>query len=404
MPEKFFLISQVFYPDQVSTGNLFTDLCSVIAEKGTEVEVWAAQPSYTESKRKSKVLNYKGIKIKFLPSTNFRKTNLPGRIINTITFSVSAGVKILFSRDKTPVWTHTTPPFLGILLSFICSLRNRKFVYVLLDIFPEGLIRLGKVSRHNLFVSIWQWFFLKSLQNSNWIVTIGRDMHRWISEICTSCERHSIYIPLWQNEDLLFPVKYEENSFVREKGLSNRFVVQYSGNMGLWNELETIGKVVNKGIGNVKFIFVGNGRRKKELIREFLPGNNNVMILPFQPNESFNSVLSASHAHLVSLKKGLESIAVPSKIYGIMAASRPVIALVPKNSEISYIINEENCGIVVEPTDQQGLINAINLLKENHDLRTEMGNNSRKAFKKKYTSRIIAERYISLLNDLNSGN
>ena len=149
MSKKFLLISQVFYPDQVSTANFFTNLCSVLAEDNIEVEVWSAHPSYTESKRQPKTLEYKGIKIRYLSSTNFSKSSLPGRIINTLTFTVSAGLKVLFSRDKTPVWTHTTFPFVGILLSFICSFKKRKFIYILLDIFPEGLIRVGRVSKKN---------------------------------------------------------------------------------------------------------------------------------------------------------------------------------------------------------------------------------------------------------------
>src|SRR5450759_4345331 len=105
MSKKFLLISQVFYPDQVSTANLFTNLCSVLAEDKIEVEVWSAHPSYTELKRQPANLLYKGIKIHYLPSTNFHKNSLPGRLFNILTFTVSAALKILFSSDKTPVWT-----------------------------------------------------------------------------------------------------------------------------------------------------------------------------------------------------------------------------------------------------------------------------------------------------------
>lgn len=401
MSKKFLLISQVFYPDQVSTANLFTDLCSVLAEKGIEVEVWAAHPSYTESKRQPRVLEHRGIKIRFLQSTNFPKSSLPGRILNILTFTFSAGLKTLFSRDNSPVWTHTTPPFLSILISFICYVRKRKFVYILLDIFPEGLVRLKKVSKRNPFIHLWNRLFLKSLIKSEKIIVIGRDMYHLIGSLSNECQRKTEYIPLWQDDNLIFPVDFQDNNFINRNGLNSKFVVQYSGNMGLWNELRTIGKAVNKNIENVEFIIVGGGLRKKELIDEFSEKDlHNVIILPFQSNENFNTILSASHVHLVTLKENMEGVAVPSKIYGILASGRPVIAMVPVNSEIAYIVKEENCGFVISPDNLDGLINAICVLKSDKSLMKQLGLNSRRAFEKKYTVRIIADRYLTLMNQI----
>jgi glycosyltransferase involved in cell wall biosynthesis len=91
-------------------------------------------------------------------------------------------------------------------------------------------------------------------------------------------------------------------------------------------------------------------------------------------------------------------MAVPCKIYGILAAGRPVIALVPANSEIAYLVREENCGLVVNPDDLDGLINAISFLKDNDDIRRQMGQNGRKAFEKKYTARIAAKEYKKILD------
>jgi colanic acid biosynthesis glycosyl transferase WcaI len=123
-------------------------------------------------------------------------------------------------------------------------------------------------------------------------------------------------------------------------------------------------------------------------------------MFPFQPNEIFNDIINASHVHLVTLKEGLEGIAVPSKIYGILAAGRPVIAMVPSNSEIAYIVKEENCGFVLDPTDLDGLISVIRLLKSDKELIRQLGKNSRSAFENKYTTRIIAEKYKSVLKQL----
>jgi colanic acid biosynthesis glycosyl transferase WcaI len=402
MSKKLLLISQVFYPDQVSTANLFTNLCTVLAgSEEIDVEVWAGQPSYTELKKQPKNVNFKGVRIKYLPCSNFPKKNFIGRILNTITFTASAGFKILFSGKKTPVWTHTTPPFLGILIAFICSLKKQKFVYILLDIFPEGVIRLGKVSGLNPFIRIWHYLFMKALKRSEKIIVIGRDMKIWVERECPACRHKTEYIPHWQDESLLFPVDYSTNDFVIEKKLVEKFVVQYSGNFGLWNEVKTMARAAVMSPPDVVFIFVGGGMRKQELLEE-LSGKDqqNIIILPFQANEKFNTILTGSHIQLITLKEGLEGMAVPCKIYGILAAGIPVIAMVPPESEIAMIVNEEKCGFVIGPTDLDGLIRSITVLKSDKTLQKQMGQNSRNAFEKKYTTKIIAGKYKSVLDNL----
>lgn len=399
--KRFFLISQVFYPDEVSTASLFTNLCAYLAENQTEVEVWAAQPSYTHSIKQPRSLEYKGIIIKYLTSTRFHKSNLLGRLLNILTFITSTTIRLSLSRDKSPVFTHTTPPFLGILISLICYLKKRKLVYIMLDIFPEGLIRLGKLSSGNPLVKVWENMFIRSLKRSERIVVLGRDMEDYIAGIYPEGKQKIDYIPHWHDEKLIKPVAFEDNIFAKEHKLEGRFIVQYSGNMGLWNDMETIGKAASHYIEGVHYVFIGDGMRKPELQKILSSAEHrNILFLPFQPGEKLGEVLTANHVSLVSLREGLEGMAVPSKIYGILAAGVPVIAMVPQQSEIANIVCEENCGYVVEPGDVDGLINAVLELKSNEKLRQKMGINGRKAFEQKYTTKVIAGKYKLLIQAL----
>lgn len=402
MAGKFFLISQVFYPDQVSTASLFTDLCRVLASEGTKVEVWAAHPSYTEKERQSSDKVHHGIKIKYLPSTNFRKSSLIGRMLNMVTFTLSSSVKLLFSHEKNPVWTHTTPPFLGIILSLICRIKRRKFVYILLDILPEGMIRLNKLSGNNLFVMIWHKLFIRTLTRSEKIIVLGRDMIDWLRKVSPEIIAKTSYIPHWHDENLIFPIQIDVNPFVAENELNGKFIVQYCGNMGLWNDMRAIGRAVNMNMQNVFYLFIGSGMRKPELLDELANELDNYTMLDFQPKERLNVVLSACHAHLVSLGDGLEGMAVPSKIYGILASGRPVIALVPDDSEIAMIVREEDCGIVINPSDSEALCGAITLLKTDSELWEKYCINSRKAFEKKYTTKIISQKYKAIIHELST--
>ncbi len=403
LPDKFFLISQVFYPDEVSTASLFTNLCSYLSKRGVQVEVWAAQPSYTLSIKQPGKIIYEGIHIKYLPSTHFHKSNTPGRVLNILTFMISSVLKLLFAKDKSPVFTHTTPPSLGLIISIICILKKRKFVYIMLDIFPEGLIRLGKIKDRNIFVTLWKKSFINSLRRSHKIIVLGRDMLNYIQKISPESIDKIEYIPHWQDDSLIYPTAFEHNQFFKKLNLNGYFVVQYSGNMGLWNDMESIGRAISLKQEGVFYVMIGDGIRKKELQNIILSNNiSNITFLPFQPTRNLSEVLTSCHVALVSLRKGMEGMAVPSKIYGILAAGIPVIALVPEESEISYIIKEEKCGIVVNPDDHEGMNNAIKKLKSDILLRQKLGKNGRLAFESKYTTKVITEKYLALIKELNN--
>lgn len=406
MLKKFFLISQVFYPDEVSTANLFTKLSAKIAEdKNIMVNVWCAQPSYSILKRQPKHLVYKNMNITYLHSTNFKKDYFFGRLINYLTFTLSVVIKLIFSKDKTPVFTHTTPPSLGIIISLICKLKKRKFIYVLLDIFPDGLVRLGKFKEKSLWVKIWEKINRRTFKRCHQIVVIGRDMKKWLLNFYPEAQDKIHYIPLWQDETLIRPVKFEQNPFVKEYKLNKKFVVQYSGNMGLWNDMEILGKVTRFQWNDIQFMFIGGGMRKKELLTAMdNPVPEYVQLIPFLSNKEYAYAVSACHIALVSLQKDLEGMAVPSKIIGIMAAAIPVIAVVPDESEIAVIVHEENCGLVVSPGDVRALKEAIETLKNNVVLRKQMAQNGRLAFEKKYTTSIVAEKYKQLLKFIDTDN
>jgi len=399
--KKILLISQVFYPDEVAVANLFTRLCVILTENGDpDIEVWSAQPSYTCLERQPHYRKYMGIDIFYLPSTNFHKDKKFGRLMNILTFSFSVLVRMLFSSGRKTVITHTVPPILAIFIAFACRFKRNRFIYVVMDVFPDGLIRLNRLSGKNVLVALWRKLHLQAFKIASGIVVIGRDMEEWLLSVYPGGKDKIRYIPLWQDDDLIKPVQFDKNPFVIRYKLQGRFIVQYSGNMGLWNDMKTIGAAVNMKPENVFFLFIGGGMRRKELVDELGDKNpGNVLMIPFLPNNEFAFSVSACHVALVSFRKGLEGMAVPSKIIGIMAAGVPVIAIVPGKSEIARIINEENCGYVVSPGDAGSIIDAIEKLKADEGLRRLMGENGRKAFERKYTVRIVAEKYMRLISD-----
>ena len=398
------LISQVFYPDQVAVSNLFTKLFGSIAQNNDiDINVWCAQPSYTILKRQPRKTNFSGLKINYLTSTNFPKDRFMGRLVNVFTFGLSVVFRLIFYRRKDVIVVHTTPPFLAILVICIAKLKRRKVIYVLMDIFPDGLIRLGKVSGKNIFIKFWKYWHKRTLIKSDRIVTIGRDMANWVLEEVPSIKKTNQlrFLPLWQDEKLINPIDFSNNPFVVKHELAGSFVVQFSGNMGLWNDLETIGKAVAQKPDGVMFVFIGDGIRKNELLKAI--GDNdggNTLFFSFLDNADYANSVTACHCGLVTLRPEAVGMGVPSKIIGILAAGTPVLAIAPKGSEIANIVIENNCGIVIEPGDYNELVGAINYLKSNESERQKMGLNARTAFEKEFSTIIAANNYYNLIKEL----
>jgi glycosyltransferase involved in cell wall biosynthesis len=124
------------------------------------------------------------------------------------------------------------------------------------------------------------------------------------------------------------------------------------------------------------------------------------VFLPFQPNEVLAESLSAASVHVVTLKKKLAGLLVPSKIYGVMAASRPVIFVGPTECTVAQIVQEGDCGYVVEPGDVDSFVKAVEDLYHDPGHREAMGIRARREFEEKYERKIATSKIGELLKSL----
>jgi glycosyltransferase involved in cell wall biosynthesis len=183
-------------------------------------------------------------------------------------------------------------------------------------------------------------------------------------------------------------ISAESTVLYDELGLKGSFLVQYSGNMGLWHDMQSIIRAAYhlRDSPKIVFLLIGEGRERKaaeDLARELRL--TNIRWLPYQPKEALEDSLSCCHVALISQRAGLEGVAVPCKLYGILASGRAVVAQVPAASEVSLVVQEEACGVVVAPGDHEALAREILALSEDPDRVAEMGRRAHAAYKAKYT-------------------
>jgi glycosyltransferase involved in cell wall biosynthesis len=154
-------------------------------------------------------------------------------------------------------------------------------------------------------------------------------------------------------------------------------VVLHAGNLGFygaWNTLLSAAKILRNE--NVGLVFVGEGANK-DALQASVNGSSNVRFLPFRPVEQVPHVMMAGDLHVVTVRRGLEGVVVPSKLYSILAAGRPILAVAPAESDAARIVEESGCGIAVDPDDPAAVASAIRELRDDPARLAEMGRRAR---------------------------
>ncbi|MBF0280750.1 MAG: glycosyltransferase family 4 protein [SAR324 cluster bacterium] len=383
-------VCQVFYPDSTPTSQVFSRLFQKLADRGLEVTVLCGYPGRMERLEMNLPRNESigGIHILRCGWNISFKRSYFHRFFSYFSFLTHVGWKLIWSGRKGVVLGVTNPPFLSIILFLTSCLGRFQYQYIFHDLYPEGLVALNKLRGDSILVKFWTFLNRISYQRASVLSVLGRDMIPLLQKNYAIANEKFIHIPNWSTVDISSPREFSKNSLARELGIENKVVVQYSGNMGLWHDLETFVRAaaILRDQDSIQFLFIGGGIRRESAVKLSQQLNlNNIIWRDFVPKEQLAESLSCAHISLISLKKGLEGIAVPSKLYGILASGRPLIAQVPNDSEIALVIEEEGCGFVVEPEQSDPLAVAIRTLAENKDLRVNMGNRAFDAYQKKYT-------------------
>lgn len=400
---KVLLINQFFHPDQAPTSQMMTDLAEDLTAGGVDVTVVSGRSAYTGGKPSWKRREvYRGIAIHRTATTNFGRRTLSGRLLDYLSFSMAAALESLRLPRQDVVITLSTPPWLFAIGLLLRWMKGTPWVYWVQDIYPDVAIALGFLRNPGLATKGLRRLSRVSFAKADQVVALGNFMGLRILERGGAQERIAV-IPNWADGRRIYPVASGENWFLAEHSLEGRFVILYSGNMGYVHEFSTSLQAAKalRDEPPFLFLFIGDGPRRPE-IEAYVERHSlaNVRLLPYQFQEAIPFSLGAGQVHLISLKEGLEGLSVPSKIYGSLAAGRPVIYVGPERSEVGQIVRDARCGFVVKEGDVDHLIDAIRVLYQDKALREEMGRRARASFELFFDRPIATERFFKLLKTL----
>ena len=401
------IVTHYFYPDYAAAGQLLTELAIGLRRMGCDVSVYTTQPSYGSRERTKRSEVYEGVKIYRLRSTQLDKNVKLGRILNSVSFFFSALMTLLLRKTSGPLLIVSNPPFLSLLGYVMRKLKRQPYTFLLYDIYPDIAVRLGYLKPNGLVRRIWDYTNRVILRHSSRVIALSEPMKEIVvgkADLNGQIDTRKFHvIHNWVDEEFIRPIPKSENWFAAQHELQDKFVVLYSGNIGLSHDLETVVAAAERlREKNIVFLFIGEGGKKRKL-QSIVSQHNlqNVRFLPYQPREILPYSLTCSDVSLVALEKGIEGLSMPSKLYTILASGRPVIALVEPDSEVARIIAKADCGKRVAQNDVETLVGILDYYYRDKEAALHQGRNGRKYFETHFTLARACKEYFELLGSIN---
>lgn len=406
------VVCQLFYPELVSTGQTLTELVEEIAKRGLKIKVVASQPTVlSKSEKVDSKISYKGIFIKRTWSTRFSKLSFFGKFINLTTFFLTALLEVLIYDKGTQLLLLTNPPYLPLLGWVSKIFSGNKYGVVLFDIMPEQAILLGFLKKNGILDKLWRFNNKLWYRDASYVIVLSKDMLKGAIENASlnnvKHEAEAIsktkIIHVWSDDRIIIPKIKDESSETKRLNLENKFVIQYSGNHGRFHDIETILEIakVFRDEEGIIFQFIGEGYKKK-LVNEFImnEGVKNIYSDTYAPKEKLSDSLAMCDVGIVAQLPGQERVCFPSKLLGILAAGRPVLAICPLDSELAEIVKKNQIGFAINNGEvEKGIVSIRRMVQEKIEL-TNFGVNAYNLLKNNYTLGMATDKYIKEIKSL----
>ncbi len=407
---RILLLTLYFDPDVAANAVIMTELAEELAARGHDLTVVTAFPHYAgnivSEEYKGKIIHREARKnIKILRTylyTSPMKERFWVRLLNYVSFNLLSTLVGIFSGPQDLILAPSPPLTIGFSAFIIGLFKRIPYVYNVQDINPDVLIKLG-ILKNPLGIIFSRWLESFVYRWATHITVLSEGFRKNLLDKGVPSRKITV-IPNFIDVDFvrLMP---RENRFRDQFDFKDKFLVIYAGNLGHSQNLEHVllaaSKIQADGYDQVQFVIVGNGSRESILKTKSRELNlYNVDFIPFQPREMVPLIFAAADISLITLRSGIALDSMPSKLYTIMASSRPVVASVDVGSDIGKLIAEAECGMNVPPEDPQAVYEAIMQLYNEPDLRNSLGGNGRRFVTSHFTRDIIGEQYHSLLEEI----
>jgi colanic acid biosynthesis glycosyl transferase WcaI len=398
---KLIFINRFFYPDHSATSQMLSDLAFFLSARGFQVQIITSRLGYGGQKEAlPRLENIEGVDVHRVWSTRFSVSSLIGKMANYLSFYISAIWCLLRTADKGDiVVAKTDPPMMSVAAGWVARWRGARLVNWIQDLFPEIAVSSGVRGVNGVFANWLQHLRNQSLNTAEVNVVLGEQMRARLIQEGVAPDRIRI-IHNWVDGESIQPLKVEDTHLREEWGLAGKFVVAYSGNLGLAHEIETLLSTAEllRHEQDIRFLFIGGGSQSERLRTEVTDRSlRNFVFQEYQPRELMSQSLAVADLHLTILRPELEGLIVPSKIYGIFAAGRATLFIGDADGEVARILRKGEAGVSVDVGDSEAMAQQIIDMKANPAELARMGENAREIFDEHYSGHIAFKQWEAVL-------
>lgn len=402
---RLLFINLHYWPDVAATGQNLTDLGEFLAKHDINTTILTSKLRYQSGSHRAPFHEHRnGVDIYRVPATSFGRSSNAGRLLDYATFFIWAAFFVVGKiRSYDTVISLTTPPFIGAIGRFAQKFFGKNHLIWSMDLHPEAEFRLGMIQHSSLAARIMTAMSKNITKNADHIVSLGKSMSKIIKERYHVDDSRITEIKIWSSKSDISPRDRENCRHMLPGGFKERFIVQYSGNMGLVHHFETFCETILRfrGDDSVGFIFQGEGPRKQE-VESFARKHQlaNVAFLPYVDRSELSYSLAKAHVHWLSLRPDMTGIALPAKTYGYMASARPILFVGSDQSDTAGDVSQARCGYVAAPGEAEKLANHIRDLQADKALRKSMGLNGHKYFLAHAEEEVCCKQWLNLLHQI----
>ncbi|MEX0768477.1 MAG: glycosyltransferase family 4 protein [Microthrixaceae bacterium] len=384
-PMNLLILCPHFAPDLAPTGDVMTSIVGALAERGHHIHVITSLPWYRDhavepgwGARAWRTERTPWGKITRLHPFPTDKANIPARAAAFGGFTGLATVAALLSRQRPDAVMVMSPPLpLGVSGWLTARTRRSPFVFNIQDVFPDVAVELGAITNPRV-IAVASWLEKFLYKKSQAVTVLSEDLRvNVVNKLQGNHPERVHVIPNFVDTERIQPAP-RENPYRSEFGLTGKTVVLYAGNVGLSQSLDLLVEAARRNQDSKDLIFVINGGGSAlEALQGSAIGLENMRFIPMQPRERLPELLAAGDIHVVPLKRGLAKSSVPSKLYSILAAARPVLASVDSGTEVAETIKRAGAGRSVAPEDLDAFCLALSEMLLDRSALDQMGASGR---------------------------
>lgn len=351
-----------------SSGYLMVDIVNafVKSQKYAKIELFAGEIHIRPSVPDSSVEIIKTIK--------YNKKNIFTRLFSWVVAYLHLLLIVWTRSNKCELFLVSNPP----LTSFVPRFTKKEYSILIYDLYPDSLYSQNFIKSNSIIGKLWKKNNIKVFSKARNIYTISEDMKKNVAQYVDN-EKITV-VNNWAHNEHLIPIKKEENIFLKEHKLQDKFIVLYSGNMGISHDIDIIVDIANKlkYIKNIHYIFIGDGAKKDIINRKIKQyGLDNCLVLPYQPMEILPHSMGCADIAVVTTDFKQTGLSVPSKTYSYLSTGASLLCLADTNSELGRLVTNNEIGMCFSSDNIDEIANYIIYLYNNQDVLNKFKLNSR---------------------------